>query len=109
MTGSDGLVHFGGALFARILGAAGIPSGPLRSHSDPRAASGVDLANLAGTSWAAFEALCGFGPFQRDLPDEARREAVVQSVRASGFLEWVNGLQPIDALDAEQERILADG
>jgi ATP-dependent Lhr-like helicase len=101
----DLFVHFGGALFGRALQLSGVRSGALRSEGDPR--TGPDLLAAAETDWRALESLCGFGPLQSELPDVARREAVVETVRAAGLDDWRSGLKEIFELDPDQERVLA--
>jgi ATP-dependent helicase Lhr and Lhr-like helicase len=102
---TDLFVHFGGALFGRALQLAGMPSGALRSEGDPRAAP--HLLESAEAHWRDLESLCGFGPFQSDLPDTARRDAVIETVRAMNLDEWRAGLNDVSELDEEQRRVLA--
>jgi ATP-dependent Lhr-like helicase len=102
----DLFVHFGGALFGRALQLAGIPSGPLRSEGDPRAAP--QLLMLAEREWPSLESLCGFGPFQSSLPDAARRDAVVETLRAADLDAWKADLAEVDELDETQRALLAD-
>jgi hypothetical protein len=98
--------HFGGALFGRLLQLGGIKSGPLRSQSDPRDLAGQDLEALAAGAWQDLEGLCGFGPFQRELPVSVRREAVVRTVAAHRFGEWLQRMRLATNASAEQGGIL---
>lgn len=99
-------VHFGGALFGRLLTLCGVDSGPVRSSDDPRRVAGVDVLEVARRSWDSLEALCGFGPFQRSLPLEVRREAVVDTVRNHDLPGWIASLRFADAISADQTAIL---
>lgn len=86
-------IHFGGALFGRMLTLGGIRAGPLRSPEDPRRLLDSDLDALVAGGWKALEKLCGFGPFHTDLPDAVRREAVERTVAAHGFRPWLESLK----------------
>ncbi len=99
-------IHFGGELFARILTCGGIKSGPLRANEDPRKMTGADVAKIAARDWERLERLCCFGPFQHDLPRAVRKEAVVETVLAHGFAEWLESLEPVATLSAEQAAVL---
>lgn len=101
-------VHFGGALFGRLLTLGGVKSGPLRSQDDPRRLLDVDVERLVSASWESLEGLCGFGPFQRDLPQDLREEAVVRTVRAHGFAHWVGSLGNPVRPSPEQGKILQE-
>ncbi len=98
--------HFGGAFFGRLLTLVGMKSGPLRSQEDPRVLAKTDIDSLAASNWQALTALCGFGPFHRDLPDAVRREAVVKTVSEYGFGEWVRSLELVTAVSGEQAAVL---
>jgi ATP-dependent helicase Lhr and Lhr-like helicase len=99
-------VHFGGALFARLLTLAGIESGPLRASSDPREALKGDLLAVTDRQWERLEGLCGFGPFHSELPESLRREAVIETVRAHDPVGWLSSMQAQEHVSAEQQRIL---
>jgi ATP-dependent Lhr-like helicase len=99
-------VHFGGALFARLLSLAGIASDPLRARKDPRPAAAVNIAASVSRRWEDLEPLCGFGPFQSQLPRPVRKEGVILGVSASGFEQWVRSLEVATSLDGRQAAIL---
>jgi superfamily II DNA/RNA helicase len=98
--------HFGGALFGRLLELAGLDASAVTSQNDPRTAATVDVSELSRRSWEALEPLCGFGPFHRLLPNAVRREAVVETVRAHGFGEWLKALRVEEHVSLEQRGIL---
>ena len=98
--------HFGGALFGAVLTLAGTHSGPLRADGDPRRLAGIDLRPLVAMHWQSLERLCGFGPFQRDLPVSIRQAAVVETVAAHGFSEWLGRLTLVGSLDEGQLELL---
>lgn len=84
--------HFGGALFARLLGLAGLRSDALRSGGDPRSLPKEVFAQLAQDRWEQIEPMCGFGPFQRELSDAVRQASVIETVRAHDFPGWLERL-----------------
>ncbi len=100
--------HFGGALVGRLLRLVDVKSGPLRSQEDPRILADQDLEALAAASWEELESLCGFGPFQRDLPASVRRESVIRTVAAHRLEEWIGALRLEQSVSPEQGRILQD-
>lgn len=102
----DQFVHFGGALFGRLLTLGGVGSGPLRCEDDPRRLLNIDVDVLAASDWETLESLCGFGPFQCELPAAIREEAVVRTVRAHRFAEWLECLERADGPSHEQAAIL---
>lgn len=103
----DGVYHhFGGALFGALLKLAGVPSGPLRSQGDPRMVRATDIRPIISARWQELERLCGFGPFQRDLPDRVREAAVAETVAAHGFQAWLDGLVVVGPLSSAQLEIL---
>ena len=84
--------HFGGALFARLSGLAGLRSDALRSGGDPRSLPKEVFARLAQDRWEQIEPMCGFGPFQRELSDAVRQASVIETVRAHDFPGWIERL-----------------
>lgn len=99
--------HFGGALFSRLLKLAGMTSDPLSSAEDPRKLAELDFATLAASEWETLEWSCGFGPFQRELPDSVRAEAVSRTVGEYRFEEWLRRMDLVTTITAEQAAILA--
>jgi ATP-dependent Lhr-like helicase len=102
----DAFIHFGGAVFGRCLQLAGIPSGPLRSLGDPRTVG--EFVEIAARHWRSLESLCGFGPFHSQLPVAARRDAVIETIRAAEFDRWRTELNEVPGVDDQQRAILAD-
>jgi hypothetical protein len=82
-------VHFGGALYSRLLTLSGIDSDPLTSAVDPRRAAEIDLERIINRNWERLEKLCAFGPFHDDLPSQIRKAAVIASVPIRKFLQWL--------------------
>jgi ATP-dependent helicase Lhr and Lhr-like helicase len=101
-------VHFGGALFARVLALAGISATPLRSDQDPRTAATHDVLGLVNGHWKSLESVCGFGPFQHNLPASLRQAAVVRTFEAHAFGNWISEMAAVDDLADEQRAILED-
>lgn len=100
-------IHFGGALFARLLKISGIESGPLHADSDPRQALKVNLERIINSHWKLLESFCQFGPNQKMLPDTIRRSAVNATIPLRNFKDWLENME-ISRLDHEQQTILMD-
>ena len=103
---AEGFVHFGGAVAGRLLTLAGVKSGALRSEEDPRKVSTEALQHAVETGWQKLEALCGFGPFQRSLPESVRKEAVLVTIRAHDVPGWLEKLSEPLQVTEEQRRVL---
>jgi hypothetical protein len=103
--GQLGWTHFGGSLYAAMLGALGVPGGALSSEDDPRLVNLDGLAEACKQRWESLEMLFGFGPFQRQLPTELRREAVADSLPVESFRAWIRSLEEV-RLSTDQERVL---
>jgi ATP-dependent Lhr-like helicase len=98
-------VHFGGALFARMLDVVGVHGTALASEADPRG-SDDDLSERCRRAWRELETLFGFGPLQRLLPDGLREQAVVDSLPLDQFREWRAGFTHVQP-SPEQSRIIS--
>lgn len=103
---AGGFVHFGGALVGRLLTLAGMKSGALRSDGDPRGLPAEAFRAAAEAGWQRLEPLCGFGPFQRSLPETVRKEAVLETVRAHDVPGWIAELTEPRVFTEEQRRVL---
>jgi hypothetical protein len=100
-------IHFGGALYARLLNLAEIDSDSLSSSADPRGALSADLIKVVDRNWERLERFCGFGPYHSCLPKTVRKKAVVTTVSISKFREWLGVLRPC-TLDSEQAGVLEE-
>lgn len=103
--GPTGWVHFGGALYAGMLRLLGVAGGALSSETDPRRVSLGTLQDACRRNWEGLETFFGFGPFQRCLPQDLRRAAVMDSLPVETFTTWLETLEEV-SLSAEQERVL---
>ena len=83
-------VHFGGALYSRLLTLAGVTAAnPLTCTEDPRRAVDANMERIVERNWERLERLCAFGPFHDDLPPRVRRAAVIESVPICAFRQWL--------------------
>jgi hypothetical protein len=98
-------MHFGGALYGALLNLAGLHSTASSASSDPRLASAADFPHLVSRFWQTLEPLCGFGPYQSELPATVRRRAVERSVPVQVFRNWLVGLEDT-SLSADQQTVL---
>lgn len=103
---SGAFFHFGGAIAGRLLSLAGIDADPLRSGVDPRSVTAAALDEALEKSWERIEALCGFGPFQRQLPPSVRRAAVIETIRAHRIGDWLARLIPCGGISHRLAAIL---
>ena len=88
-------MHFGGALHGALLNLAGLHSTASFASSDPRLAITADFPHLVSRFWQTLEPLCGFGPYQSELPGTLRRRAVERSVHVESFRDWLVGLEEV--------------
>lgn len=98
-------MHFGGALYGAVLNLAGVHSTACFASSDPRLAIATDYSHLISRFWQTLEPLCGFGPYQSELPATVRRRAVERSVPVQAFRDWLVGLEEV-SLSADQRAVL---
>jgi hypothetical protein len=100
-------IHFGGALYSRLLELGGIDTNPLSSSEDPRKALTADLEKIVDRHWERLERLCSFGPFHGDLPRPIRKAAVKVTVPIDAFRKWLDMLEECP-ISLEQRSILLD-
>jgi len=101
-------IHFGGALYAKLLDLAGVDSHALSSDDDPRHALSADIDVIIDRNWEQLERFCGFGPYHDDLPRSIRKVAVKASIPMDDFSLWLERMEECP-VDQEQKNILIVG
>ena len=96
------------AVLLRAVGPGLTPFGVSGALRDPRLVVGRSATRTGAGGWKTIEKLCGFGPFQRQLPEAIREEAVRATVEASGFSVWLQEMELVEGLSEEQAEVLAE-